>query len=681
MNLPSVQIDSIVCAGGLDMVTPTLSLKNGYARNSLNFECGVSGGYTRIVGYERFDGHTSPSLPTLDRQYISVASITTAPVVGQTLTASGGATGVIAYINGLVMVVTKITGTFAVGETVSTTALVGTVDSIAAGPASLYEDALAKNAVADIYRADIGAVPGSGPVRGVVEYNDVVYAFRNDASGTGLDIYESTSSGWSKIALYKTVSFTAGGVTAPAEGATLTQGGVTATIKRVVLTSGVWQWGTAAGQFIIATPAGGNFAAGAATIGAINITLSGAQTAITLLPGGKFEFEEGNFAGQATSRRIYGCDGVNKAFEFDGDILVPITTGATTDTPAHIAIHKNYLFLSLGSSVMHSAPGLPYDFTAIGGASEIATGDTVTAMIVMPGGTSTATLGIFSRSNTGILYGTSAADWNFVQYNTGTGAMAYSVKNMSQTLAFDDRGAVGIQAALQYGNFDASTLTNLILPFVNDRLNLLTYSTLNRSKSQYRLFFSDGYGLYITIVNGKLFGCMPVYYPNSVYCAYDGKASTGTDVSYFGSTNGYVYQFDKGTSFDGAIIPFELELNYSTARTPRTLKRYRKASLEVTATSETYATFNFGYSIGYNNVMTYEQPDNAVYSQFVSGLRWDVFTWDQFFWDSNSLAPVECEMVGTAENMAIAITGNYDYVSSFTINSMLVHFTPRRMMR
>ena len=61
LNTPPVQYDLIRLSGGLDQVTPTLSLQPGVARRAANFECSINGGYTRIAGYERFDGRPSPS--------------------------------------------------------------------------------------------------------------------------------------------------------------------------------------------------------------------------------------------------------------------------------------------------------------------------------------------------------------------------------------------------------------------------------------------------------------------------------------------------------------------------------------------------------------------------------------------------------------------------------------------
>ena len=56
-----VTSQGIAYPGGIDLTTPTLRLNPGTLRDGLNFECSQSGGYSRIVGYERFDGQASPS--------------------------------------------------------------------------------------------------------------------------------------------------------------------------------------------------------------------------------------------------------------------------------------------------------------------------------------------------------------------------------------------------------------------------------------------------------------------------------------------------------------------------------------------------------------------------------------------------------------------------------------------
>ena len=681
MNFQSPTLDPIILKGGMDQITPTLTLSNGALRHSLNFEAAVTGGYSRIAGYERYDGQPSPTDSSLNEilTLITFVAYDNTPEVGTVATSSGGATATIAYVSGLMIAVAKSTGTWGVGESVTVGSYsIGTTDSVTATPSTPQQNAIVRKAISDIYRADITTVPGTGPIRGVVEFNDITYAFRD--SGANVAIYKSSTAGWVNVPLYKSVSFTAGGTAVPSDGSTLTKGGVTAVIKRVVLTGGVWSSGTAVGRLIIADPTGGNFSAGAATIGATGVTLSGVETAIAMLAGGKFEFDEHNFYGQASSNRLYGCDGVNAAFEFDGDILVPILTGTAVDTPSHIAAHTGYLFLGIAASAIYSVPGQPYNYTGASGAGEIATGSNITGMLVMPGATTTAALCITGRVNTGILYGTSPTDFNFVTYNTGTGSIPFSLQNMAQTFAFDDRGVNSIQTSLQYGNFVQSALSNQILPFINLHSDLLTASTLCRRKSQYRAFFSDGFGVFITVASNKLMGCMPVWFPNDVTCCYEGKKSDGTDVIYFGSSDGMIYQMEKGTSFDGKSIDFNFTTNFSNAKSPRTLKRYRKIVPEIFAQLGTYVAFQLSYLLGYDST-EYNQDSDDSYSQYNGQAKWDDFTWDNYNWDEELSSPMECYCDGTAENIAIQLSGSLDYVPAFTLNSFLVHYSPRRMMR
>ena len=364
------------------------------------------------------------------------------------------------------------------------------------------------------------------------------------------------------------------------------------------------------------------------------------------------------------------------------DVLAPIHTGASTDTPSSIACHKHHLFLAIGSSLMQSAPGLPYDYTALSGASEIAVGDVITDQIVMTAGQGAATLGVFTRGNTDILYGTGTADWQLMSYNTGTGTAPLSAQNMSQTYTYDDRGVNSIQTALQFGNFVQASITAQILPFITDHVGQTVNTVLCRRKSQLRVFYSDGYGLFATINNGSLMGCMPVYFPDTVACTWEGKNSSGHDVILFGSTTGMVYQMEKGTSFDGAVIPYYLTTNFSNSKGPRTLKRYRKVIPEISAEDSAYAEFDFGYVLGYGS-QEYEQDNADMYSAAPGGARWDTgIVWDSgITWDPASYIAAECYAEGTAENIAMAINGSSNYVSPFTINSFLVHYSNRRLMR
>lgn len=671
--------------GGWDLMSPTFELTPGYLRDIQNFEVSAvkGGGYTRIAGYERFDGRPSPSDGTYT--LLQITSYTNTPSVGQTLTGNTStATGVITVVAATYMIVTKVTGTFSNTETVNVGAtLIGTLTATTTTLSSLL-DAQYTNGAADVYRADIGVVPGSGAVRGVVTLAvagvDKVYAFRNNAGGTAVDIYVASSSGWTAVPLFYEISFTAGAVATPADGATLTQGGVTATVKRVMLQTGEWT-GAGTGRLIITAPSGGNFAAGAATLsGGATCTLSGVQTAITILPGGRFDFDVGNFSGQATTIRVYGCDGVNRGFEFDGTTYAPIATGATTDTPSRVKIHKNHLFFAFGSSIIHSGPAKPFKFAVADGASEIAVGDTITNYLSQPGSQTAASLGVTTTNNTMILYGSNESDWNLVTHNTGVGGIAFTAQLMNQNFWLDDPGIVNMYTSQNFGNFEQSTISNRIQDYILTQRSKVACSGLNRLKSQYRLHFTDGSGIYATIVNGRMQGIAKVLFPDAMYCAWSGSNIQSNEVSYVGgATSGYVYQLDKGTSCDGANIEAYLVFVWNSMRTPRVLKRYRKASVEIS--SNFYTSFDFGYALSYQTGELV-QASTKTYESGVTGVDyWDAFTWDSFVWDGATLVPAEIEVFGSGVNIQTGISLSSDYVQPFTVNSIIYHYSPRRGVR
>lgn len=724
--------------GGLDLVTPSLRLAPGVLRASLNFECAPYGGYSRIDGYERFDGHTSPSTATF--QIIQFGGVRTVSVprpfgvgpygtgpygtgLGTTTGASGGdfasmdfsldffvpTLAVIPTVGAVVVQdVTGATGTVvAVVSTpvpyIAVTMVTGTFDTVNAvflsphppggfvgypTPLTITLDlktiAILTAAAADIYRALILKPPGSGPIQGVVGMIflnlDQVFAFRADAGNTQTLLWRATTAGWVQVPFGNLVSFTAGaGGSLPDDGTTLTQGGVTAVINRVMWQSGAWA-GSAVGQMVISTPIGGSFAAGAATAtGGATMTLSGVQAPIVLQPGGRFEFTKGNFAGQAITRRVYGCDGVNPAFEFDGVTLAPIKTGLSPDQPLHITFHKNFLFVAQGSSIIHCAAGLPFMWDSVDGGGEIATGDVVRGMLTLPGSQTTSTLAVALRTNSAFLYGTDPTTFNFVSFSTGIGAVQYSLQNLFDTFFLDDFGVVSLKTTLNWGNFLPTSLTKNILPFIEKQRGHLTASSVNREKSQYRLYFSDASALFVSTLNGQYIGSTVIQYDAVINCVDTMNKVSDVEATYAGGTDGYVYELDVGTSFDGQEINAYFTTAWDFLRSPRILKRFRAASVEFQGAG--YTEVQFGYQLSYDNAQMTQIPPVTAVLNLTNIPRWDSFTWDNFVWDGSTLLPTDLDMTGTAENIRFQISSATNYIAAYTTNSIMYHYSMRRGLR
>jgi hypothetical protein len=675
-----VKLSPVKFDGGLDVVTPPLELPPGFVRSALNYEVGINGGYSPIVGYERSDGRPKPS----DASYAIIgATITGAYAVGNTVTGlTSGATGVIAAATATSFILTKRNATAFQnpeslqigGITIATSTSLAIVDG--ATTAKLH--AQYKNAAADIYRADITAVPGSGSVLGVVLYNDVQYAFRNNAGGTASVLHKSSAAGWVAVTMFYEVSFTAGNGAIPAEGAVITQGANTATVKRVVTQSGSWSGGTAAGRFIITNPAPGNFVAGAFTAGVV-ANCSGAATAITLAPGGRYGFVIDNFGGALGTKRVYGCDGANRGFEFDGTIYVPISTGMTTDTPSHVHVHKYQLFFSFDSSSQHSGPGTPYIWVPILGAAELAVGDTITGFAKLPGAATTSAMAIYSRNRTSVLYGNNASDWNLTVFAEEQGALAHSVQRVvGYTLVMDDRGMTAFATSQVYGNFESATISQRVNPWIKPKLNNVKASSIARDKNQYRIFFGDKSALFITFNGLKLKGMMPITLLHTVECIWSGEMLDGTEAIYFGSSDGMVYQMEKGTSLDGEDLESYIYLAWDSSKSARQKKRYKRAFFE--ASGDGYAEFQFRYELGYGSTEIAQPDDQSAALDFTPSY-WDSFVWDGFIWDGAAISPSSLSMEGSAKNVSLILHSKSDYFSPITFSGAIIHYIPRRGLR
>lgn len=681
--LPQVPVktDYFSLKGGLNLTTPPISMPPGYAISATNFECDINGGYARILGYERYDGQPSPS--DAEFSLIPCSAIGTWSLGDAVSGDISGATGIYVGQSASGIFVTKLVGIFEAenisGGTGTTTA---TGAATAGGADTLADAATFRNLAADQYRADINETPGSGPVRGVVQLNDIVYSFRNNVGGTACDLYKSSGAGWVAVALGRELAFDSGGTYEILEGDVITGAisGATATITRVVVESGSFAAGTAAGRLIFASQTG-TFQAENLDVGATpNVaTIAGNSSAITLAPDGRYDFVLHNFGGGFGTRRIYGASGVHRGFEFDGSVFVPIDTGlGANDKPTHVVVHKEHLFFAFEASNQHSAPGQPYLFNAIFGAAELAVGDDVTGYVAQAGDVTTGALTILTRNAAFMLYGNDVSDWNLVTFQPDAGAIRYTVQHFGGTLAQDDRGITFIGTSQNYGNFAHNTISNLIQPYVRAQRLFADASCIVREKNQYRVFYNDGQGVFVTMDGQKLVGMMSIVFANPVTCAWSSEATDGSEVIYFGSDNGFVYQMERGTSFDGAPIDYSLLLAFNNLKSPQTIKRWRKLMLEING--DKYAEFSMGYQLGYNTSML-SQPSTVTTDLGNASAFWDQFIWDQFFWDGQTLVPREFPLEGASDNIAIAITGSSDEYGAFTITGALLHNTPRTRIR
>ena len=200
MTLPQIKQQYVLLNGGLDLASPPIAKQSNYATTASNVEALLNGGYRRTLGYDRFDGHPSPSY---NKVYYQLRTDGFGPTTDYPLysavTWSGGSGIYLFRYNEMIYVTSDSDPALLAGATFSIAGDTHTLAVNSSRAASLRENAIkAAGYSADYRRTLIGEVPGIYDVRGVVAVRDSVFAFR-DADGVNGGMYKATDNGWQAV--------------------------------------------------------------------------------------------------------------------------------------------------------------------------------------------------------------------------------------------------------------------------------------------------------------------------------------------------------------------------------------------------------------------------------------------------------------------------------------------------
>lgn len=690
--------------GGLDLVTPPLIVKPGKVLSSKNYEPADEGGYRRMTGYERFDGRPQPSEASYWILYFD-AGTGTEPTPGDTITGltSGGSATLHLVVtdtgttwgvdaSGYMVLFENSATAFQDNEALQVSAVTFAtsdgVDQQRAAPTNALDKTYGL-AAQTARRNVIAAVPGAGPVNGVWFYKGVVYAVRDNVGQTAGVMHASSGSGWSTVALGDYVDYSVGATALLQDGETINfaPSGATAVVVSQGLTSGSIAGGDAAGRIylktVTGTPTASDTITGATSGGTANC--DSVVTAVTLPAGGSYEFENYNFGGSAATNYMWGVNAVGRGFRFDGtDFAFVHVTGLTDalDKPEHLKPFKKQLFFSFGASLQHSAVGTPMVWSAVFGAAEIATGDNITGIEDQPGGV----LGVFNRNRTYLLYGDDVNNWDFVDYSLERGAIEYTTQDLGVSFYCDDRGVHNLQQSDLFGDLKMASISEHIDPLFQAQKTKIVDSIRIREKSQYRVYYSDNSGIVMRWDNnaahkyGQRFEFMFFELANLVTTICSEEDLDGFERIFFGSDDGFVYE-EKGESFDGALMEYNMRLVFCHCGTPRQKKRYHKVTFQVDAPDvvpiQFYAEFSYGDVDQPAQVGSGEIPPEVQ----TGGGIWDTDNWSEFFWDAQFVGEMEAYIDGQGINASILLRGESNYEKAHTLKSCTYNFTPRALKR
>lgn len=496
------QIQFIELTGGLDLETPGLSVQPGRMLSCKNYEIDTLGGYSRIEGYERYDGQPSPSAPLL------------------------------------------------------------TQDQMIAR------------------RANIQKPPGSGQIRGLAIFQGTAYVWRDNADGSECVLLKSSATGWQSV------------------------------------------------------------------------------TTPELLPGGRIDAKLYNFAATAATQILYGADGVNPAFVFDGTTYTQITIPGETRAPVHACAHNGYLFLGMSDgTVYYSVVGDPTNFDPAEDAGVFGGGDSLTGLVPTVGGA----LCVQMRNRISILYGSSPTEWSkqdLRSHDDQVGAIAYSTLTFNDLYYLDDRGITSLSASQSFGNFQSATFSRGVNPFLRQRRGRFACAHVSRRKNQMRWFFSPlvelggSECLTATFVNGQMAGFTRQVLNHQVVCAASGEMGSGEEIILLGTSDGWVLRADMGTSFDGEVIESYFRTAFGHASQPRRKKSYKGAIFNVQATTRVPLTIKPLFDYNDPLIAAHRLDDLDIIG---GGANWDEGNWGEFIWSAQVLSEGRADIQGIGRNIALLV--------------------------
>lgn len=233
------------------------------------------------------------------------------------------------------------------------------------------------------------------------------------------------------------------------------------------------------------------------------------SAAATVANRSRYMFITANFFAVRELDSIYGAHGLPRAFAYNGDFFYKIHTQADPDKdqPRHVAYHHGHLALGYDDGrVDMSVIGQPYNYDGALGASEWSIGDRVTGLLPLSG----TILGMFGSKSVWGLSGTTVDNFSTQVITPNIGAIEYTVTDMGFPVYANAYGIYTLSQTQQYGDYLGTPMSQDISPWLRPRLVRKYTSDKEvvvawpvRSKNQYRLAFSDGYILSMTLNAGQ----------------------------------------------------------------------------------------------------------------------------------------------------------------------------------
>lgn len=630
----------------------------GSARELINFEPSVKGGYRRINGFNKYSDSFIPNFgsPLVQASgqsggSIVVSNLFVAPSAGDSFSVAG------------------VSGTYTIsagGVSYSSTNKVATLTitpSLASSPAD-------KAAVTFVNRSSL---------------NQGLHYLYDSSAGSGVTIaqrdgvvWSSAGSGWS----YKS---------APDYGPVLVDGGsqtgTSLVVDAVASDSYVPHVGSTfsvAGIELVYTvlsvpsiSSGG----GTLTVSPALASSPANNAVITFLSVGlptnfKCHFEDFNFNG--TFRTVM-VDGTNRPSVFSitgGTTLLDGTTDIVGSTV--VSEYNNHLFFGTGTLLSFAAPFTENDFESGNGAGNIRLDDVITGLIPFRD-----ELIVFTSHSIHRLSGTSLSTFKLdsISNDLGCGNQD-TIKEVGGDILFlGPDGLRFLGATARIGDFNLSLASRRIqdtfTSFESEYTDIS--SVVLRGKSQYRVL-----GFVTGRETGKTEGFIGTQFVDQESSGFNWSKTRGVkayrvssvmagtgEISLFTGETGFVYSLDVGNNFDGESI----RASYKTPFMPISDPRLRKTLYKVTTYYESEGVLLGSLDIKYDFLRPNTvQPNTIVLSGGGDFSTYGQATYGTSTYGSNPDTYVEAQCTGSFFTVSLQYTFNELDTPPFIVDTVLLEY-------
>lgn len=399
--------------------------------------------------------------------------------------------------------------------------------------------------------------------------------------------------------------------------------------------------------------------------------------------GGKVRFTDLNFG---VGHKVLMVDGVNYPAVFDDatNTITSITGNTDVEGAQYVAVFKTTVFYAKGTNLYFTAPSTYDDFSAANGGGVINVAHQITGLAVFRD-----QLIVFCRNSIKRITGSTTADFVMAPITDTIGCISGdTIQEVGGDIMYASPDGLRLLSATdRIGDFGLDISSD---PIAKDA-DLFLKSTSDfcsvvlREKAQYRVFAylsaeqrPAAKGLLATkiVAQGGSGFEWATLKGIKAYVADSKYTESFDETVIFANEDGYVYQLESGSSFDGSIIEAIFESPYMPITDPQIRKTFYKMTLYAEPLGNMYIDFNLKFDFGANASIGHIQPNTINLSStgnsvFIFGNTESTYGISTF---GGELDKVYSEnVIGSGKTVALRIEDNSSN-PSFTLDTILLEF-------